>query len=599
MQRRITTTLAHHRNNIGHRRLFHTHSTTLSNLGHGDQNDFQRDVIFTTQIGQDLLLDPLLNRGTAFTQTERDRLFLRGLLPPAVKDPNVQVARLRRRFDALGTDLDRYAFLCQLQDRNEVLFYRFLMTYIQELAPIVYTPTVGKACQQFGVMFRRPRGMYFTAHDKGEMLSMVYNYPVKEIDIIVVTDGGRILGLGDLGANGMGIPIGKLALYVAAGGINPGRVLPVMLDVGTNNQELLDDPFYLGIDQKRATGAEYFEIVDEFMKAVTSRWPNVLVQFEDFTSDKANIVLDKYRKNVLCFNDDIQGTGSVIVSGLLNALRATGKNFSDLKNQKIMVAGAGCAGLGVCSALVAAMIKEGASPSEAYKRFYVLDKDGLITQARPNLTPEQVPFAIARSDMTDGLSLMETMKAVKPDILLGISGIGGLFKEELIREMCQHVERPIIFPLSNPTSNSEASAQDICTWTEGKAIFASGSPFPPVTFGDSVFYPSQGNNMFIFPAVGLAASIAGAKTISDALFYTASKALANTVTAEQLSRGEVYPPVADIREVTTIVATAIVQKLVLERNAPNVKESDLADLEKFVRERMWDAEYAPIIYKQF
>lgn len=429
------------------------------------------------------------------------------------------------------------------------------------------------------------------------MLNMVYNYPIKEIDIIVVTDGGRILGLGDLGANGMGIPIGKLALYVAAGGINPGRVLPVMLDVGTNNTDLLDDPFYLGINQKRSTGAEYYQIVDEFMKAVTARWPNVLVQFEDFTSDKANTVLDKYRKNVLCFNDDIQGTGSVIVSGILNALRATGKSFSDLKDQKIMVAGAGCAGLGVCSALVAAMVKEGATQADAYKQFYVLDKDGLLTAARQTLTPEQVPFAKARTDSTDGLSLMETMKVVKPDILLGISGMGGLFKEELIREMCKHVEKPIIFPLSNPTSNSEASAQDIFTWTNGKAIFASGSPFPPVTLGHDIIYPSQGNNMFIFPAVGLGASLAGAKTISDDVFYAASKALASTVTDEQLARGEVYPPVENIREVTAAVATEIVRKLVKENNAVNVKETDLHDLGKFVRDRMWTPEYAPIIYK--
>lgn len=460
-----------------------------------------------------------------------------------------------------------------------------------------YTPTVGKACQQFAAMWRKPRGMYFSGRDKGEMVSMVYNYPVREVDVIVVTDGGRILGLGDLGANGMGIPIGKLALYVAAAGINPGRVLPVMLDVGTNNKELVSDPFYLGLPQPRLTGDEYFKVVDEFINAITTRWPNVLIQFEDFTSDKANTVLEKYRNKVLCFNDDIQGTGSVIVGGVLNALRAIGKKFSDLKDQKIMVVGAGCAGLGVCGALVAAMVKEGALATDAYKQFYVLDKDGLISAARAVLTPEQIPFAKARTDMPDGLSMMETMKQVKPDILLGISGIGGLFKEALILEMCKHVERPIIFPLSNPTASSEASAQDVYTWTKGKAIFASGSPFSPVPYGDKVFYPPQGNNMFIFPAIGLAAVIAGAKHISDDLFYVASKALASAVSDEQLQRGEIYPPVENIRDVSAKIAVALVQQLVKENNATKVTETDLQDLDKFVRDRMWQPEYVPIIHR--
>ncbi|KAL0488109.1 malate dehydrogenase [Acrasis kona] len=567
-----------------------------------EHTDYTPTAIFTTQTGYDVIHDPLMNKGTGFNRTEKDRLLLRGLLPPRSLDMKIQARRIMARYNTLTDDIDKYLFLVQLQDRNETLFYHVLASNIKDMAPIIYTPTVGKACQSFATIFQRARGMYFSAEDRGEMRAMVYNYPVEHVDVVVVTDGGRILGLGDLGANGMGIPIGKLSLYVAAGGINPGRVLPCMIDVGTNNENLLNDPFYLGINRKRITGDEYYEIVEEFMDAVTSRWPNVLIQFEDFTPDKAPKILDKYKNRFLTFNDDIQGTGSVIVSGVLNALRASNQSFSDLQNQRVVVAGAGAAGLGVVNAIANAMRKEGADDLTSLKNFYLCDKDGLITSARKVLTREQTPFAQVRDDMEEGLSLYETVKRVKPTILLGISGIGGLFKEETIREMSKHVDRPIIFPLSNPTSQSEATAEQIYTWTEGKAVFASGSPFAEVVLNGRTYPTSQGNNMFIFPGVGLGSIVAGSKRITSKMFHEASKALANSVPADRLQQGYIYPDVADIRSVTIEVAAAVALEAIeaglADRSLRDQFHEENIDLKKYVAERMWEPNYKPIIYSK-
>ncbi|KAL9655398.1 hypothetical protein ABK040_011239 [Willaertia magna] len=580
-----------------------------------DHSDFKQDVIFTTQEGIDVMNNSLLNKGTSFSQTERDRLHIRGLLPAVVLDIDKQLFRTRQSYNNLKSDIERYQFCTQLQDRNETLFYKFLMSYIKELAPIIYTPTVGKACESFSHHFRKPRGMFFSANDKGEMKSMVYNYPVDEIDVIVVTDGGRILGLGDLGANGDGIPIGKLSLYVAAGGFHPGRVLPIMLDVGTNNEKLLNDPLYLGIRRKRLTGNEYFEIVDEFMNAITNRWPNVLIQFEDFTSDKAEIVLQKYRNKFLCFNDDIQGTGSVIVSGILNSLRALGQSFEDIKNQKFVVVGSGAAGLGVTNALKEAMVREGLTDEEARKQFYVVDKDGLMTKKRLEdgdqqgivFTTSQRYYASVRNDLPEGLSLKETIQTVKPDILLGLSGVGGLFTDEILITMNEQCERrgkePIIFPLSNPTSKSEATAERVFACTKGKGIFASGSPFDSFTLNGKTIHPSQANNMFIFPGVGLGACIAGCRHISNHLFYAASKALASCVSDDAIKRKEVYPKVEDIRYVSKKVAIGVIRQAIAEGNAPKMMdksksfiESD-AEMDNFVQSRMWEPYYVPLINK--
>ena len=389
------------------------------------------------------------------------------------------------------------------QDRNETLFHRVLIDNIRELAPIVYTPTVGLACQQFGTSFRRPRGMYFNAYDAGDMGAMVYNWSQEDVHVIVVTDGGRILGLGDLGVNGMGIPIGKLNLYCAAGGIAPHRVMPVMIDAGTNNKELLADPFYLGSKHTRIDDEEYYELLDEFMFAIFQRFPNAFLQFEDFGSDHAMTVLERYKNRFCCFNDDIQGTGAVAVAGVLSALNAIGEDASTaLKKKRIMIAGAGSAGIGVATALASAMAQQGIPLEEARKMFYVCDVDGVLSAERMSeLTPEQQAFA--RDDDAAGLTLQECIDSVKPNILLGLTACPGLFTEEVITAMADNNERPIIFPLSNPTSKCEASAEQVYRWTEGRAIFASGSPFDPVELNGKTYTPSQCNNMFIFPGLSL------------------------------------------------------------------------------------------------
>jgi malic enzyme len=368
--------------------------------------------------------------------------------------------------------------------------------HIEEMAPLIYTPTVGQACKEFASRFRRPRGMYFTENDRGHMASMIYNWPHKDVHVIVVTDGSRILGLGDLGANGMGIPIGKLSLYCAAGGIAPHRVLPVVLDVGTDNPELLKDKFYLGVQQPRLKGNDYYQLVEEFMLAVRYRWPNVLVQFEDFSSDKAQTLLNHYRHHHLCFNDDIQGTGATTLAGLLGALRAKGEAVEALGDHVIVIAGAGSAGIGVAQVLKQAMMEQGRTEEEALKAFYVVDQNGLLgTKRLSTLSKEQAQFA---RDTDDGLPLLEVIKKYKPSMLLGMTAVGGLFKEEMIRAMAANCDRPIIFPLSNPTTKAECTAEQAFEWTNGNCIFASGSPFDPVTMPDGrTVYPTQCNNMYV------------------------------------------------------------------------------------------------------
>eukprot|EP00818_Percolomonas_sp_WS_P009619 CAMPEP_0117447082 /NCGR_PEP_ID=MMETSP0759-20121206/6682_1 /TAXON_ID=63605 /ORGANISM="Percolomonas cosmopolitus, Strain WS" /LENGTH=605 /DNA_ID=CAMNT_0005239387 /DNA_START=185 /DNA_END=1999 /DNA_ORIENTATION=+ len=554
---------------------------------------FSNNVALTTQYGHDILHDPLLNKGTSFSLTERDRLGLRGLLPPNVKDLNTQLHRIRYRYDKLDNDIDRYIFMQQLQDTNETLFYKFLVTYIDELAPIVYTPTVGKACVNFTHYFRRPRGMFFSMRDKGEMKAMVHNFPSQEVDLVVITDGGRILGLGDLGCNGMPIAIGKLSLYVAGAGMHPGRVLPIQIDVGTDNEQLIKDPLYLGIPQKRLQGIEYYEIVDEVLEAVTSRWPNVLIQFEDMTPDKANVLLNKYRNQFLCFNDDIQGTGTVIVSGILNAMRVTGQKFSDIANQRILIAGAGCAGVGVADALQKTMVREGITDREAFQRFYLCDKDGLITSKREKITPDQAPYAAVRTDCEEGLSILETIKKVKPTILLGVSGIGGLFTKDIVEAMAECNTKPIIFPLSNPTDNCECTAEDAYKWTNGNVVFASGSPFPPVRFNQKTFLNSQANNMFVFPGLGMGAVLAGANSVTNGMLYAASVALANNVSTDALSEGLVYPRVREIRNASISVAMAVIKEAIAEDNFTlrKLKFMDDAQLRRYIEKRMYYPEY--------
>ena len=465
-------------------------------------------------MGSGIIQNPLYNKGTAFSYPERDRLGLRGLLPPRRISMKLQMKQAMGRMKALPTDIDRYEFLQDICDHNETLFHALLVNNIEYLAPVVYTPTVGVACQEFGMRFSRPRGMYISALDRGQMHACLANWPHREVQVIVVTDGSRILGLGDLGAYGMGIPIGKLALYCAAGGIAPHRVLPVCLDVGTDNQALLQDPYYIGLVQNRLRGDAYFELIDEFLDAVRRRFPDVFVQFEDFSSDVAMDILKYYRDDmcssrepVCVFNDDIQGTGAVVVAGLFSGLINRGESPDNLKDQRIMIAGAGSAGIGVATAVMGALQKQGLSKEEATKRFLIIDKDGALTLDRKGtLNKEQRMFM--RDDVPSGLDLVGAAAHFKPTILLGLSAVGGLFKEPLIREVAKHCEQPFIFPLSNPTSSAECTAEQAYQWTENRCIFASGSPFPPyVTPAGDTKVASQCNNMFIFPGIGLAVAV--------------------------------------------------------------------------------------------
>ena len=432
------------------------------------------------QLGYELMQNPLWNKGTAFSTEERDRLGLRGLVPAQQSTIQQQVANFMQLLNERDDPLSQNLMLQELHNRNETLFHRVLVDHVTQVAPLVYTPTVGEVCKRFSHYYLRPRGMFFTPADRGNMGVMMRNWPRSACQVVVVTDGSRILGLGDLGANGMGIPIGKLALYCAYGGIAPHRVLPVTLDLGTNNAELLSDPHYRGWRQPRVSGREYYELVDEFMKSVFARFPSALVQFEDFSSDKASALLSKYRDKYLCFNDDIQGTGATVLAGVLGALRMQRKAPDSIRDLKVVVVGAGSAGVGVAQALHMAMQQAGSSFKTSASNFYVFDQDGLIGKSRfASLTEEQMSFA--RSDLPDGLSLEDAMDQIKPELILGLSGKRGTISEQAIRSMASHTKRPIVMPLSNPTSSCEITPEEAYLWTDGRAIVATGSPFDAVT----------------------------------------------------------------------------------------------------------------------
>lgn len=534
--------------------------------------------------GVDILHEPLLNKGTGFKLDERDALGLRGLVPPKVVSLDEQVTRVLENYNKKTDPLEKFVFLTALHDRNETLYYRVLIDNLMEMTPIVYTPVVGAACQNFGHIYRRTRGMYISLHDKGHIRNMFDNWNSDEIDIIVVSDGSRILGLGDLGANGMGIPIGKLALYVAGGGIYPCKTLPILIDTGTNNQELLDDPLYLGIGQKRCEDDEYYELIDEFVNAVQDKWPEALIQWEDFTNDHAFPLLNKYRDDVLCFNDDIQGTGAVALSGLLGGMRMKGEKLSD---QRIIFYGAGSAAVGIADMIVAGMMEEtGISMEEARKRFWLLDSKGLVVKNGPGpLQDHKIPYARDEEHIDN---LLDVVKAVKPTILVGVSGQGQTFTKEIVKAMCKHVDEPIIFALSNPTTKSECTAEQAYKWTNGKAIFASGSPFDPVRLKGKIYVPGQGNNMFIFPGVGLGAALCRSKKVTDAMFYAAAKTLAELVTEEELLLRTVYPDLRKIRKISAKIAAEVIEMAFAE---------DLAQIErpkniyKFVKSKMYDPAY--------
>jgi len=541
--------------------------------------------------GVDILHDPLWNKGAGFTATERQRLGLQGLLPSVVKTLCEQrddfVANLRE----LEDPLQKNHMLQDLHDRNETLFHRVLIDHIQEIAPLVYTPTVGKACLTYSRYAKRARGMFFTPSDRGNMAVMMQNWPASQCQVAVVTDGSRILGLGDLGVNGMGIPIGKLALYCGCGGVAPHRVLPVILDFGTDNETLLKDPGYRGVRHRRLQGDEYYSLVDEFMQAFFRRYPSALLQFEDFSSDKASTILNKYRDTYLCFNDDIQGTGATVLAGVLGALRMVERPPEAVRNLKVAVVGAGSAGIGVAQALLMAMEQAGMPRAQASKNFHLFDQYGLVTTSRTNLSEEQRVFA--RDDMQDGLSLDECMKQVPAELILGLSGRKGTISEGAIRAMAAAHKRPIVMPLSNPTSSTEITPEEAYRWTDGRAIVATGSPFDPVDFGGKTHYPSQCNNMYIFPGVGLGASVTAAETIPDSMLYKAAVALSKITSQEELSRGSVFPCVSAIREVSLSVAIACAREaydLNLARANPGRGET----MENFLKRKMYFPEYVPI-----
>ena len=532
--------------------------------------------------GVKILHDPVRNKGTAYTDAEREYLSLRGLLPPRVHSPAEQELRVLSNVREKPTDLEKYLYLVSLQDRNETLFYRVIMNHIEEMMPIIYTPTVGKACQEFQHIFRQPRGFYVSLQDKGQVKEIMQNWPHKECKIIVVTDGERILGLGDLGADGMGIPIGKLSLYTACAGIHPTHCMPVMLDVGTNNEKLLNDPLYNGLERKRVRGEQFDELVDEFITAATEMFPDVLIQLEDFGNINAFRLLEKYRDQVCLFDDDIQGTGGVAMAGIIGSLRITG---GQLEDQKILFLGAGEAGIGIADVFVAALGEKGIPADEARKRCWFVDTKGLLVSSRDNLPDHKKPYAHDHECLDN---FLDAVKALKPTAILGLSGQPQTFTKEIVEAMAEINERPIIFALSNPTSKAECTAEQAYTWTNGRAIFASGSPFDPVKFNNQTFVPGQGNNAYIFPGVGLGAIISKTRTVTDEMFLAAAHSLADQVTDHDLERGRVYPALSRIREVSAKIAYDVA-RMAFDNGYTDMEEPE--DLMAEIRDYMFKPVY--------
>ncbi len=532
--------------------------------------------------GPDLLRDPLLNKGTAFSDAERDALELRGLLPPAVITPAQQVARVLDNLRRLPTDLDKFISLNALHDRNETLFFRVVMDHPDEMMPLIYTPTVGLACQRFAHIFQRPRGIWVSTADRGRVGQVLRNWPTRDVKIMVVTDGERILGLGDLGANGMGIPVGKLSLYTACAGIHPATTLPVMLDVGTNNAAFLQDPLYIGLKQPRIRGAEYDELISEFISAAQEVFPGVVIQFEDFANLNAFRVLHQYRDRVCCFNDDIQGTASVALAGLYSALRVT---RSKLAAQRLLFLGAGEAATGICDLVVAAMVGEGLPEAEARKRCWLVDSRGLVVKSRTDLGEHKLPYAHDHAQAPDFIS---AMKSIKPTAIVGVAAVGKSFTREVLEEMARLNERPIVFALSNPTSQAECTAQEAYLWTAGRALFACGSPFDPVTMEGRTHVPRQGNNSYVFPGIGLGLIACSARRATDEMFLAAARELADLVTDRDLEQGSLYPPLARVREISARIAAAVVE-VAFARGLAGVPRP--TDPLAFVRAKMYEPTY--------
>ncbi|XP_030448283.1 NADP-dependent malic enzyme [Syzygium oleosum] len=507
--------------------------------------------------GYSLLRDPRHNKGLAFTEKERDAHYLCGLLPPTVVSQQVQEKKLMKNLRQYQVPLQKYMALMDLEERNERLFYKLLIDNVEELLPIVYTPTVGEACQKYGSIFRRPQGLFISLKEKGKILEVLKNWPERSIQVIVVTDGERILGLGDLGCQGMGIPVGKLSLYTALGGVRPSACLPITIDVGTNNEQLLQNEFYIGLRQKRATGQEYADFLNEFMSAVKQNYgEKVLVQFEDFANHNAFELLTKYRATHLVFNDDIQGTAAVVLAGVVAALKLLGGTLAD---HTFLFLGAGEAGTGIAELIALEMSKQVKAPvEETRKKIWLVDSKGLIVGSRKeSLQHFKKPWAHEHEPVKD---LLGAVKAIKPTILIGSSGVGKTFTKEVIETLCSFNEKPLILALSNPTSQSECTAEEAYTWSKGRAMFASGSPFDPVELEGKVFVPGQANNAYIFPGFGLGVVMCGAIRVHDEMLLAASEALAGQVTQENFEKGLIYPPFSNIRKISANIAAKVAAK---------------------------------------
>ncbi len=532
--------------------------------------------------GIDVLRDPDVNKSTAFTAEERERLGLRGLLPPAISTQHMQITRVLENLRRQSSDIDRYIFLRALQGRNRRLFYRTVIDHIEEIMPIIYTPTVGEACLEFAHIYRHTRALFITPDDRGDIPRLLANWEKEDIRVIVVTDGERVLGLGDLGGNGAGIPIGKLSLYVACAGIRPEQCLPVMLDVGTENETLLDDPLYLGLRRRRLRGPEYLELIDEFVQSVQQAYPDALIQFEDFATENARELLARYRDRVLCFNDDIQGTAGVALAGVIASTRITGTPVRDLK---VMFLGKGSAAAGIADLLVSSLVEEGLSEEDARSRIRFVDRKGLITRDRGDIPDTLIPYAAA-AEPTD---FAGAIREHRPQVLIGATGAPRTFTREIVELMTEINPRPVIFALSNPTSRAECTAEEAYAWSNGRAIFASGSPFQPVTWGGRFFRPGQGNNAYIFPGIGLGSVFAQATSVPDTMFLTAARTLAELISDADLKAGTLYPPLTKIRRISLAIATAVAERAL----ADGIARLDPVpeDLRSAIEASMYDPSY--------
>ena len=531
--------------------------------------------------GKALLDDAAQNKSTAFSREERDQYGLRGLLPYDISNINKQKTRVLENMRSKNNDIEKYIFLNALLERNQRLFYRTMIDHIDEIMPLVYTPTVGEACKEFAHIFRKPQGLYITPEDRGKIASLLGNWPETDIRIIVVTDGERILGLGDLGANGMGIPIGKIALYVACAGIHPAQCIPIMLDVGTNNVPLREDPLYLGYPFPRLMGDAYLSLTEEFIAAVQLQFPNALIQFEDFLAPNAYHLLECYQKKIRCFNDDIQGTAAVTLAGIYTSCRITQKKFSDLT---IMFLGTGSAASGIAELVFNAFCAAGINEQTARQKIWFIGRNGLVISTDEKIKPRIKSYAHEHQPR----SFLEAITDIKPDVLIGATGVAGTFNERIVRQMATVNKRPVIIALSNPTSHTECTAEEAYKWSDGRVIFASGSPFPAVQYDNKMFHPAQGNNAYIFPGIGLGIQISAARLVSKTMFLVAARVLADTVSEQEIALGAIYPPLTRIREVSHAIAVAVCQVA----SSEGLTDTNLPDdLDNYVASFMYEPNY--------